>query len=108
MAASRGFLCQLTWATGPTRNTQESDAGEGDDHEDGEGPVKVAGALQNKSGECRSDNTGEISDEVLEAGPASGGLGSRKCLCNRPDIGRKHAEKNHAQNERGNAIVQAR
>ena len=72
--------------------------------QDDEGPVKLSGPIENESGECRGDDTREIADEVLEPGPASGGLGPGERLGDGPDTGVSNAEKTNTEYERGDGV----
>ncbi len=69
----------------------------------GEGPVKVAGPVQDESGDCRSRNPCKIANEVLETCPSACGLRPRERLRDRPEIGSSSAERNHGQQEHGYA-----
>src|ERR1039458_9441876 len=61
--------------------------------QDDEGPIKFSRAVQDKSGDGRSHNTCEITNEVLETCPASRGLGSRERLRDGPLVGSRSEER---------------
>ena len=79
-------------------------AGEGNGGDNDEGPVEMAGALKDESGERRSHDSGEIADEVLETGPAPGGDGAGESLRDGPEIGRERAKENDPEDERRGAV----
>ena len=106
------FLARLFFVPGDLlyfadqENPGES-AGHGDRRHDDEGPVEVAGAVEDEAGDGWSRDAGEIADEILEAGPAARGLGAGEGLRDGPDVRAAYAEENYAEDDRGNAVAWA-
>src|SRR5215470_6459293 len=98
-SAAPGDRCNWADQEEPGDCAAESDCG--DDHE---GPIEVAGSLEDETGDGRSHDTSQITDEILESGPATRSDRTGEGLGDGPEIGGDHTEEDDAEDESDGAV----
>jgi len=90
---------------------EEERPGDGteDGHETGEEKSvnEGAGVLDEEAGDDRSGDSGEIADEVLQAGPAAGGARSGENLRDDPGVGNVEAVRGGGEEKKWNGVAGA-
>ena len=63
----------------------------------GEGPEEAAGAFDDDADQGWRDHAGDVAAEILQAGPAAGGLRAGEDLRHGPEVGGSEAERGAAE-----------